>query len=243
MFKSGFAAVPTNELITMSSKEEVVEQQEAPKRFGLVVQPPRQSRDNNHTIVSGLVFLESLFDTDGSGNIRNGNISKLQKSAKSAWVVGKKYWQELESGKVRITVTVPKKNGSESCLHSILIDGSEFRQNGNVMVLPCGLTLGSHITVVGIPRPPHAESDPKITVVRDPKGVMVSQFIMELQGLKSVDGEDPPRILHFNPRLKGDWSGKPVIEQNTCYRMQWGSALRCEGWRSRADEETGMSLL
>ena len=51
--------------------------------------------------------------------------------------------------------------------------------------------------------------------------------------------EEPPRILHFNPRLRGDWSGKPVIEQNTCYRMQWGSALRCEGWKSRADEETG----
>ncbi|XP_037436662.1 hydroxyproline O-galactosyltransferase GALT5-like [Triticum dicoccoides] len=67
---------------------------------------------------------------------------------------------------------------------------------------------------------------------------MVSQFMMELQGLKTVDGEDPPRILHFNPRLRGDWSGKPVIEQNTCYRMQWGTSLRCEGWMSRADEET-----
>jgi hypothetical protein len=66
---------------------------------------------------------------------------------------------------------------------------------------------------------------------------MVSQFMMELQGLKTVDSEDPPRILHFNPRLRGDWSGKPVIEQNTCYRMQWGTPLRCEGWRSRADEE------
>uniref|UniRef100_N1R4A2 Putative beta-1,3-galactosyltransferase 19 n=1 Tax=Aegilops tauschii TaxID=37682 RepID=N1R4A2_AEGTA len=67
---------------------------------------------------------------------------------------------------------------------------------------------------------------------------MVSQFMMELQGLKTVDGEDPPRILHFNPRLHGDWSGKPVIEQNTCYRMQWGTSIRCEGWMSRADEET-----
>uniref|UniRef100_J3MJ83 Hexosyltransferase n=2 Tax=Oryza brachyantha TaxID=4533 RepID=J3MJ83_ORYBR len=67
---------------------------------------------------------------------------------------------------------------------------------------------------------------------------MVSQFMMELQGLKTVDGEDPPRILHFNPRLRGDWSGRPVIEQNTCYRMQWGTPLRCEGWKSHSDEET-----
>jgi hypothetical protein len=66
--------------------------------------------------------------------------------------------------------------------------------------------------------------------------------MVELQGLKTVEGEDPPRVLHFNPRLKGDWSGKPVIELNTCYRMQWGSALRCEGWKSKADEETGESI-
>ncbi|XVE54872.1 hypothetical protein DITRI_Ditri03aG0117400 [Diplodiscus trichospermus] len=67
---------------------------------------------------------------------------------------------------------------------------------------------------------------------------MVSQFMMELLGLKTVDGEEPPRILHFNPRLKGDWSGKPVIEQNTCYRMQWGASMRCEGWKSKADDDT-----
>jgi hypothetical protein len=107
-------------------------------------------------------------------------------------------------------------------------------------VIPCGLTLGSHITVVGTPRWTHSEYDPKISVLKEGyESVMVSQFMIELQGLKTVDGEDPPKILHFNPRLKGDWSGKPVIEQNTCYRMQWRSAMRCESWKSRADEETG----
>ncbi|TVU17599.1 hypothetical protein EJB05_33645, partial [Eragrostis curvula] len=45
------------------------------------------------------------------------------------------------------------------------------------------------------------------------------------KGFKTVDGEDPPRILHFNPHLHGDWSIKPVIEQNSCYRMQWGTSL------------------
>ena len=108
------------------------------------------------------------------------------------------------------------------------------------MVIPCGLTLGSHITLVARPFAAHPEYDPKITILKEgDKAIMVSQFMFELQGLKTVDGEDPPRILHFNPRLKGDWSNKPVIEMNTCYRMQWGQALRCEGWKSRADEETG----
>jgi hypothetical protein len=118
-----------------------------------------------------------------------------------------------------------------------VLSGDEFR---GAVELPCGLTLGSYITVAATPRAAHPERDPKIILLREgDEPIMVSQFMMELQGLKSVDGEDPPRILHFNPRLRGDWSGKPAIEQNTCYRMQWGTPIRCEGWMSRADEETG----
>ncbi|CAN6549083.1 unnamed protein product [Malus baccata var. baccata] len=130
-------------------------------------------------------------------------------------------------------------NRSQPCPDSFLLSGSEFESRKRAMVIPCGMTLGSHITVVGTPRWAHSEYDPKIAILKEgDEAVMVSQFMMELQGLKNVEGEDPPRILHFNPRLKGDWSGKPVIEQNTCYRMQWGSALRCEGWKSLADEDT-----
>lgn len=98
---------------------------------------------------------------------------------------------------------------------------------------------GSHITVAATPRAPHEERNPAIVVVKDgERPAMVSQFMVELQGLRAVDGEDPPRVLHFNPRLRGDWSGQPVIEHNTCYRMNWGAAQRCDGWRSRPDEET-----
>ncbi|CAM8932532.1 unnamed protein product [Rhodiola kirilowii] len=82
----------------------------------------------------------------------------------------------------------------------------------------------------GKPRLAHWEGDRKMS--------LVSQFVLELQGLKTVDGEDPPRILHLNPRLKGDWSRKPAIEMNTCYRMQWGTPQRCEGLRSKAGEDT-----
>jgi hypothetical protein len=145
----------------------------------------------------------------------------------------------LESNKLEFDVEKKIENRSETCPHSISLSGLEFTNQGKVLVLPCGLTLGSHVTVVGKPRSAHPEKEPKIALVKDGDDVaMVSQFMMELQGLKTVDGEDPPRVLHFNPRLKGDWSGKPVIEQNTCYRQQWGTAMRCEGWLSKADEET-----
>ncbi|KAK7252318.1 hypothetical protein RIF29_36173 [Crotalaria pallida] len=191
--------------------------------------------------VSTLSFNQS-FTVD-----KNGENSELHKAAKHAWVLGQKLWEEVEAGEVKVSNFVKfenenqkKMNGSDSCPNSVALSGSEFRDKfKGLMVLPCGLTLWSHVTVVGTPRWAHAERDPKIAVLREgDEAVMVSQFMMELQGLKAVENEEPPRILHFNPRLKGDWSGKPVIEQNTCYRMQWGSALRCEGWKSRADEET-----
>ncbi|XP_052148277.1 hydroxyproline O-galactosyltransferase GALT6-like isoform X1 [Oryza glaberrima] len=168
---------------------------------------------------------------------RSGSLRKVAAEAAAA---GARVFSELQT--LAGTVTELDATGEEErsrCPHSIVLTGDEFRVKGRTVELPCGLTLGSYITVAATPRAAHADRDPKITLVREgDEPIMVSQFMMELQGLKTVDGEDPPRILHFNPRLRGDWSGKPVIEQNTCYRMQWGTSLRCEGWRSRADEET-----
>ncbi|KAI3777569.1 hypothetical protein L1987_47369 [Smallanthus sonchifolius] len=209
--------------------EEELQEKEAPIRPldvpQIVAKSPMNSRQ--FKAVSTLNFdMNSLL-----------NLGGIQKSAKEAFSVGKKYWEELESGRLRL----PSENKNltrESCPDSITLSGSVFREKGSIIVLPCGMTLGSHVTLVGRPREAHPEQDPKISLLKSGQYLMVSQFMMELQGLKTVDGEDPPRILHFNPRLKGDWSGKPVIEQNTCYRMQWGSAHRCEGWKSQADEET-----
>ncbi|KAM7276861.1 hypothetical protein ACFE04_018727 [Oxalis oulophora] len=185
-------------------------------------------------ILSNLSFDTAVFDP----TTKDGSI-ELHKSAKTAWTEGIKLWTELQSGKLNSDVAKSFENRSETCPHSISITGSDFTNRGRVMVLPCGLTLGSHVTIVGKPRPAHPEKEPKIALLKEGDDVvMVSQFMMELQGLKTVEGEDPPRIHHFNPRLKGDWSGKPVIEQNTCYRQQWGTAMRCEGWKSKADEET-----
>ncbi|KAM1786358.1 hypothetical protein ACFX12_039148 [Malus domestica] len=213
----------------LNSKEDV-EEKDAPSRpveqVSLNSYQPTQSRPpREFDFVSGLVFDPKTFD------------SELYKPAKVAWEVGRKFWEEVMSGKVQIDAE-KVGNRSEACKHSISLSGSEFSAQGRVMVLPCGLTLGSHITLVGRPRAVHQEFQPKIALVRDGESSMVSQFKVELLGLKTVEGEEPPRLLHFNPRLRGDWSGRPVIELNTCYRMQWGSALRCEGWKSKADEET-----
>jgi hydroxyproline O-galactosyltransferase 2/3/4/5/6 len=75
---------------------------------------------------------------------------------------------------------------------------------GRVVFLPCGLAAGSSVTVVGTPRAAHREYVPQLAQMRQGDDtVMVSQFMVELQGLRAVNGEDPPRILHLNPRLRG----------------------------------------
>lgn len=245
-FRAGLASVSTEKGATFGFLSDALpmpllleEEPEDPLTIRPEEQPFRIPRGTHLHKVSTLSFNQS-FTTD-----TNGEFSELHKAAKHAWVVGKKLWEEVESGQVKVSNFAKsnvekKKNGSDSCPNSITLSGFEFRDRfKGVMVLPCGLTLWSHVTVVGTPRWAHAERDPMIAVVREGgDAVMVSQFMMELQGLNAVDNEEPPRILHFNPRLKGDWSEKPVIEQNTCYRMQWGAALRCEGWETPAEEET-----
>ncbi|KAM7479960.1 hypothetical protein LguiA_028173 [Lonicera macranthoides] len=232
VFRTGFSAVTQesfNGPFLLESKESLLEEQESPiKPLAVSRKVLNQSRPNReYKFLSNLGFDVIVNNKDG--------VSGIQKSAHEAFEVGKNLWVALKSGKIRVH---EENRTTETCPHSISLLGSEFQGQGKIMVLPCGLTLGSHITVVGKPKQAHAEREPKISLLKEGQYVMVSQFMMELQGLKTVDGEDPPRILHFNPRLKGDFSGRPVIEQNTCYRMQWGSGIRCEGWKSRADEET-----
>lgn len=243
VFRAGSSVVSQDSLSRPSplESEEDLEEREAPSRpleniSRNSLQPTPSRLNQFNKIISGLALETEAFESRSEDAI-----SEFYRSAKIASEVGKKFWDELESGKSQhLEKKKAEKGSNSSCPHSISLSGNDFLAHGGVMMLPCGLTLGSHITLVGKPRVAQPESDPQITMVKNgEESVMVSQFIMELQGLNTVEGEDPPRILHFNPRLKGDWSGKPVIELNTCYRMQWGSAHRCEGWKSKANEDTG----
>ncbi|XP_057791948.1 hydroxyproline O-galactosyltransferase GALT6-like [Salvia miltiorrhiza] len=220
MFKNGLYSVSQEGLYSnsngffLNSKlvMENLEWREAPIRPLDVPFRSRKHRGIPKKLLSGLNFTAIAAYSRENG---------ILKSANDAVELGRKLWREVEESRRSERGFGFSSNVTdevEKCPYSMLISGEEFGGNGGVAVLPCGLALGSHITVVGKPRE--------------------AQFMVELQGLKTVEGEDPPRILHFNPRLKGDWSGRPVIELNTCYRMQWGVSQRCQGWMSGADQET-----
>ncbi|GFP81187.1 probable beta-1 3-galactosyltransferase 20 [Phtheirospermum japonicum] len=146
-----------------------------------------------------------------------------------AWALGLKAWDEINKyDDMDIDMSTILEGKPESCPTWVSINGEELAKRDFIMFLPCGLAAGSSIT----------EYVPQLAKRRIDDGlVMVSQFMVELQGLKAVNGEDPPKILHLNPRLRGDWSHQQVIEHNTCYRMQWGTAQRCDGLPSRSDDD------
>lgn len=170
---------------------------------------------------------------------RTTDFSIVEKMADEAWALGMKAWEEVDKfdGK-EIEMNSILEGKPESCPSWVSMNGEELARGDNIMFLPCGLAAGSSITVIGTPRIAHQEYVPQLVRLRiDDSLVLVSQFMVELQGLKAVVGEDPPKILHLNPRLRGDWSHRPVIEHNTCYRMQWGTAQRCDGLRSKNDDD------
>nr|CAB3492823.1 unnamed protein product [Digitaria exilis] len=135
----------------------------------------------------------------------------------------------------------PSPSAASSCPATVSALGDRLATTAGVAAveLPCGMAVGSRVTVVARPRAARAQGEPRIAARRvGGAPVMVSQFMVELLGTKAVEGEEPPRVLHFNPRIRRDFSGRPVIELNTCYRMQWAQPQRCEGFASRPDEDT-----
>ncbi|KAJ6832074.1 hydroxyproline O-galactosyltransferase GALT2 [Iris pallida] len=169
-----------------------------------------------------------------------GNITELDRMARDARSLGLKAWEEV----LNYEKTGGEMNSSEeekvkeACPSSALLFGNETGKEEEVMVLPCGLEVGSSVTVIGIPEAAHEEAVPLGRGRPEAERGIVSQFVVELQGLKAVEGEPPPKILHLNPRIQGDWSKMPVVEHNTGYRMQWGKAMRCDGLLSKEEEET-----
>ncbi|XP_072951816.1 hydroxyproline O-galactosyltransferase GALT2-like [Typha angustifolia] len=187
-------------------------------------------------------ILKRYSESRGKNWTRSGNFSELEKMATEAWALGLKAWEEATSyndagGELNPVV----ERNSDACPSSISIPiGRKVgHDDEKLLFLPCGLAVGSSITVIGTPHSAHKEYVPELAKMGEgDETVMVTQFMVELRGLKAVDGEDPPKILHLNPRLKGDWSKKPIIELNTCYRMQWGKAMRCDGLRSKGSDDT-----
>ncbi|KAJ7565090.1 hypothetical protein O6H91_02G047500 [Diphasiastrum complanatum] len=168
-----------------------------------------------------------------------GAMSELKLSAQEAWVAGREAWTVVEGAFSPGNGSFPRQNLDKtlSCPMEISMTGEELAKKVGRIILPCGLAKGSSITVMAVPL---AGDIQEVPVNQTETGS--SQFILELRTSNLGDSEDASRLLHVNPRLKGDWRRKPVIEYNTCYRGQWGLRQRCAGWKT-PDYDDGTGLI
>ncbi|GAB2228715.1 hypothetical protein Drorol1_Dr00022838 [Drosera rotundifolia] len=170
---------------------------------------------------------------------KSSDFSLLERMADEAWMLGLKAWEEVKDFEVGdITKSSVFEGKPEACPSWVSKSKDDLAKGDHMMFLPCGLAAGSSITLIGTTHQAHQEYVPQLAKFANENAmVMVSQFVVELQGLNAAQGEEPPKILHLNPRLRGDWSHQPVIEHNTCYRMQWGTGQRCDGSPSKQEDD------
>jgi beta-1,3-galactosyltransferase len=118
----------------------------------------------------------------------------------------------VEEEKLHANDSTSGKVKEKQCPHylkrmkDLELNDSDFR-----LGVPCGLTQGSSVTIIGIPNG------------------LLGNFRIDLTG-EHIPGEpDPPIILHYNVRLHGDQvTEDPVIVQNTWTAAHdWGEEDRC----------------
>ncbi|CAI5469477.1 unnamed protein product [Closterium sp. Yama58-4] len=214
--------------------------------------------------------------------------SVLEKSAEEALQAGQMALREMNAELERLETLAregkkdPRADGADAvkaCQRAIVLtEGDEELKSGDIK-LPCGMRVGSAITVVGMV--PSAPADAGRggaapgqggtgagEVVAGGRGTgnegSALSFMLEILGLVVVKGEEATRIYHLHAHLTGDSrsssstglssvvagsgvssgtggsassAGVRVIEQNTCYRGQWGESVRCEGFASTYHEE------
>ena len=130
-------------------------------------------------------------------------------------------WESLLSAVVEAktladaNVNLTKRGREELCpqflskMNATEDDGSSLK-----LKIPCGLTQGSSVTVIGIP------------------DGLVGSFRIDLTGQPLPGEPDPPIIVHYNVRLLGDkWTEDPVIVQNSwTLARDWGVEERCPNY-------------
>ncbi|ESQ34316.1 hypothetical protein EUTSA_v10007037mg [Eutrema salsugineum] len=150
--------------------------------------------------------LESL--VDNAQNLANGVDAITEAS-----IVWESLVSAVEAQKIADANENQTRKGKEELCPQFLSKMNATESDGSSVKLkiPCGLTQGSSITVIGIP------------------DGLVGSFRIDLTGQPLPGEPDPPIIVHYNVRLLGDKSTEdPVIVQNSWTASRdWGAEERC----------------
>ncbi|KAK7274843.1 hypothetical protein RIF29_15942 [Crotalaria pallida] len=136
------------------------------------------------------------------------NAAEAIKEAVSAWNSLISSIEEQRRGGANDSSRTKEKQ----CPHFLnKMNSTELGNSSYKLQVPCGLTQGSSITVIGVPNG------------------FLGDFRIDLTGELLPGEPDPPIILHYNVRLHGDKvTEDPVIVQNSwTVAHDWGEEERC----------------
>ncbi|KAG0537154.1 hypothetical protein BDA96_03G123600 [Sorghum bicolor] len=136
-----------------------------------------------------------------------------------------------------VTVVVATgESGMARCPHSIALTVEELGVRGHMVELP---TVSHWGPMSRVPRHPVrcTRSETPQSQGAASHGVLVYGGFAGAQ-VRRRRGPAPRVPLQLV--LPPPWGLEQPVEQNTCYRVNWGAAQSCDGWRSRLDEETGL---
>jgi beta-1,3-galactosyltransferase len=155
------------------------------------------------------------------------NITNGLPHASEAISDGRAAWENLTASVQNASSQQREKE--RLCPYSIRRMDASKSENGVFTIdVPCGLIVGSSITLIGTP------------------GVLSGNFWIDLVGTALPGESEKPIALHYNVRLNGDKATKdPVIVQNTFTANNgWGVEDRCPSTNySNSTEGTSMLLL
>nr|GEW55342.1 beta-1,3-galactosyltransferase GALT1 [Tanacetum cinerariifolium] len=137
------------------------------------------------------------------------NTVEAIKEASVAW---NNLMNSVEEEKSNMNRSSGDKKKEKQCPHFLSkMNATELNDTGYKLIVPCGLTQGSSVTLIGIPNG------------------LLGNFRVDLTGEPLPGEPDPPVILHYNVRLHGDKiTENPVIVQNTwTIGHDWGEEERC----------------
>ncbi|XP_019461610.1 PREDICTED: beta-1,3-galactosyltransferase GALT1-like isoform X2 [Lupinus angustifolius] len=192
-----------------------------------VIPPAVQNPDSDSQVISTDILISSLFS--GSSFTKEEqqalqtwnrlkhlldhaqglpNAAGAIKEAASAWNNLVSSIEEQRQGHANDS----SRTNEKQCPHFLnKMDSTEVGNSSYKLQVPCGLTQGSSITVIGVPNG------------------LLGDFRIDLTGELLPGEPDPPIILHYNIRLHGDKiTEDPVIVQNSwTVAHDWGGEERC----------------
>ncbi|CAA2984011.1 beta-1,3-galactosyltransferase 15 [Olea europaea subsp. europaea] len=190
--------------------------------------PAVQNPVNNSRLISTEAIVSDLFSQRNLSNEEKNSlhtwnhlkhlISHAQglpnavEAIKEAGVAWSNLMTSTEEEKLHMNGSSQRRGREKQCPHFLSkINATELDDRGFKLRIPCGLTQGSSITIIGIPNG------------------LLGNFRIDLTG-EQIPGEtEAPIILHYNVRLRGDKiTDDPVIVQNTWTAVHdWGEEERC----------------